>query len=374
MPAPAEFLFATCQIGAESALKSEVAIKYPDWRVAFSRPGLLTFKLPADHSLELDFEMRCAFARAHGFSLGSVSGETQAELAAGVWQTVGESTFHQLHCWPRDARVPGDHDFEPGVTDEATEARTAIIEAMPGDQLPEGVRSRSHQTAQRGQLVLDVVIVEPDRWLVGVHEAAGFASRHPGGLIDIPLPDDAISRAFLKMEEAIRWSRLPLARGDRCVDLGCAPGGTSQALLAHGAKVLGIDPADVDEKLLANRDFRHVKKRGADLRRKDFSDARWLFCDMNVAPQYTLDTVEDIVTHAGVHIRGMLITLKLLDWNLAADVPAYLDRVRSWGYRVVEARQLQHNRQEICVAAFRRREVRRPVGRQQRGKPRRRRR
>ncbi|MCG8586390.1 MAG: hypothetical protein MI757_16905, partial [Pirellulales bacterium] len=154
MPAPAEFLFATCQVGAENALKSEVAIKYPDWRVAFSRPGLLTFKLPADHSLELDFEMRCVFARAHGFSLGSISGETQEELATRVWETVGESTFHQLHCWPRDACAPGDHDFEPCVTDEANEARTAIIQAMPGDQLPDEVRDRAKQTAQRGQLIL----------------------------------------------------------------------------------------------------------------------------------------------------------------------------------------------------------------------------
>ena len=83
MPAPAEFVFATCQVGAENALKWEVASKYPDWRVAFSRPGLLTFKLPTEHPLELDFAMRCVFARAHGFSLDSISGATPDELAAG---------------------------------------------------------------------------------------------------------------------------------------------------------------------------------------------------------------------------------------------------------------------------------------------------
>jgi 23S rRNA (cytidine2498-2'-O)-methyltransferase len=75
---------------------------------------------------------------------------------------------------------------------------------------------------------------------------------------------------------------------------------------------------------------------------------------MNVAPRYTLDTVEAIVTHREVNIRGLLLTLKLLDWDLAERIPEYLERIRSWGYAQVRARQLAHNRQEICVTALRR--------------------
>jgi hypothetical protein len=41
-------------------------------------------------------------------------------------------------------------------------------------------------------------------------------------------------------------------------------------------------------------------------------------------------------------------------------VPAYLERVRSWGFNQVSARQLQHNRQEICVAALQVPFVRKP--------------
>jgi 23S rRNA (cytidine2498-2'-O)-methyltransferase len=79
----------------------------------------------------------------------------------------------------------------------------------------------------------------------------------------------------------------------------------------------------------------------------------WLVVDMNVAPRYTLDTVEAIVTHPEVSIRGLLLTLKLLDWNLADEMPLHLARIRSWGFRDVRARQLTHNRQELCVAAMR---------------------
>jgi 23S rRNA (cytidine2498-2'-O)-methyltransferase len=153
------------------------------------------------------------------------------------------------------------------------------------------------------------------------------------------------------MQEALAWSQLPIRAGDHVVEIGCSPGGASQALLTHGLRVTGIDPADVEPAVLAHPRFTHLRMRGADVRRREFRDVRWLVADMNVAPSYTLTTVEQIVTHPTVNIAGLLITLKLLDWHLADEIPAYLDRVRSWGYQQVAGRQLAHNRQEICVAA-----------------------
>jgi hypothetical protein len=38
---------------------------------------------------------------------------------------------------------------------------------------------------------------------------------------------------------------------------------------------------------------------------------------------------------------------------MAEQIPEYLFRIRTWGYKDLHARQLQHNRQEICVAAAR---------------------
>jgi len=155
------------------------------------------------------------------------------------------------------------------------------------------------------------------------------------------------------MEEALRWSRLPVRAGQQFVELGCAPGGSCQALLSRGLKVVGIDPAEVAPSVKEHRRFTHVRKRGADVRRRAFRHTRWLAADMNVAPAFTLDTVEAIVTHPAVQIRGLLLTLKLPDWRLAEEVPAYLKRIGSWGFTKVRARQLQHNRQELCVAALR---------------------
>jgi 23S rRNA (cytidine2498-2'-O)-methyltransferase len=244
--------------------------------------------------------------------------------------------------WQRDTARPGYRGFEPGITALASEVDAAIREAREG----------GFSSPKTGELILDCVLVEPDEWWVGYHHARGVSSGWPGGAPNEGPPKEAVvSRAYLKMSEALAWSGLPTTAPDAWVELGAAPGGASQALLDRGLKVTGIDPAEVDERVLAHPNFTQIRKRGADVRRREFRHFRFLAADMNVAPNYTLDTVEAIVTHSSVQMRGLLLTLKLPEWKLADEIPDYLKRISSWGYRWVRARQLAHNRQEICVAA-----------------------
>lgn len=343
-----EFFFVTCQVGAERALKAEMARRWPTFHASFARPGFLTFKLPPTHGLAEDFAPQCVFARTWGFSLGKpLSGELEAR-AAGVVAAAKTGRFDVLHVWQRDMARPGFRGFDPHITAEAQSAEAAILAAWSRESevLP------ATGPSPLGHRVLDCVLVEPDQWFLGYHRAAGETC-FPGGLRPIDFPADAVSRAYLKMEEALAWSGLPVQPGQTIAEIGCAPGGASQALLSRGLKVMGIDPAKVDPRVLEHPNFTHVRKRGADVRRREFRGVTWLAADMNVAPQYTLDTLEAIVTHSEVKVRGLLITLKLLDWDLAEHVNEYLDRIRSWGYRHVRARQLAHNRQEICVVAQR---------------------
>jgi 23S rRNA (cytidine2498-2'-O)-methyltransferase len=344
------FRFATCQIGAEAALKAEWNRDWPAFRFAYSRPGFLTFKLPDDATLADDFDPRSVFARTHGFSLGKIVVKSFAEAAAEVCRFAGEQSYQALHVWQRDVAAVGHRGFEPHLTPAALAAEEAIRQHA----LTEALMSPLARVAEAGGLVLDCILVEPHEWWIGYHRAADDDSRFPGGLRDIAVPDDAVSRAYVKMAEALAWSGLPIAEGQKFVEIGCSPGGASQALLDRGMRVIGIDPARVEPSVLAHPKFTHVQKRGADVRRREFRGVTWLAADMNVAPDYTLDTVEAIVTHSAVNIRGLLLTLKLLEWKLADSIPAYVERVRSWGYREVRARQLPHQRQEICLAAVRR--------------------
>ncbi len=348
-----DFVFTTCQIGAESALKAEAARDWPELRFAYSRPGFLTFKLLDGKRIGDECDFGLIFARATGSSLGKATGATGDERAKDVWRLAGDRPIRRLHVWRRDLLGP---DFRGKVVEpppSIAEIESAILTAA--DRSDAGLRDPTRP----GDLVLDCVVVEPAEWWIGWHRARSVTSCWPGGRFDVPLPPDAISRAWLKLEEALVWSGLPLEPGDLCAEIGSAPGGASQALLGHEVHVIGIDPADMDPRILAMPGFAHWKMRGAEVRRREFRKVRWLFADINVAPSYTLDTVEAIVTHADVRVEGVLLTLKLLDWSLAAEIPAYLERVRSWGFGRVVARQLHHNRQEICVAAQRGRRSRR---------------
>ncbi len=116
---------------------------------------------------------------------------------------------------------------------------------------------------------------------------------------------------------------------------------------------MGIDPAEMHATVLAHPNFTHIRRRANQVRRRDLHKIRWLTADMNVAPKYTLDVVEDLATDPAIKLRGLLLTLKLFEWKTAGDLPEYLRRVSSWGFSEVLARQLQTNRQEVAVAAIR---------------------
>ena len=343
-----KFLFFTCQVGAEGVLKAELARLRPEIRFAFSRPGFLTYKVPPRLDLPENFRLRAVFARSYGFAVG------KASLAADeVWKIAPPGEYRRIHVWPRDTAEPGRHGYEPGMTPEAVSLHEDLRRLCPNPAALAESDSDPDEPTEAGDLILDCVIVDPGVCWVGYHRAGGFSSRWPGGILPLKLPEDAVSRAWLKMEEALRWSRLPIRAGNRVAEIGSAPGGASQALLSRGLLVTGIDPAEMSPVVLENPNFTHVRRRSTQVRRREFRKIRWLTADMNVAPNYTLDAVEAIVTYPEVNVRGMILTLKLSDWSLAQHIPEYLEHIRGWGYEVVRARQLLYNRQEICVAAMR---------------------
>ena len=157
----AQFLFATCQIGAEKAVKDEVARRWKGFRFAFSRPGFLTFKLPPDHGLADDFDLESVFARAYGFSLGGVIGGTPEELAAGVWKSCKGRTVQRIHVWQRDRAEPGERGFEPRVTPAAVEAHRMLFEQCPNPKSLAKTVGDAVRAARTGELVLDCIHHRP---------------------------------------------------------------------------------------------------------------------------------------------------------------------------------------------------------------------
>lgn len=318
---------------------------WPDFRAAFSRPGFVTFKLPESHLMPEDFHPRAVFARSHGFSLGKANAESTDELMEAAKKLVDPLSCDCLHLVAREEALC---ELLPAALAAWSHAYHLPIKSVTE---PAIAAQLCRENAATSNLAIDCILVEPNEWWLGYHRMVDVATAWPGGWYLKALPEHAVSRAYLKMDEALAWSQLPVQAGDEVAEIGCAPGGASQALFERGLTVLGVDPAEVDPTVLANRQFTHIRKRGHEVKRRDFRKTRWLTADMNVAPQYTLDTVEAIVTHSDTNVRGLLLTLKLLEWKLADDLPDWLTRIRSWGFTDVRARQLSHNRREICVAA-----------------------
>ncbi len=385
-----QFVFVVCQHGAEPTLKACWIEGSSPFRLAFSRPGLLTFKFVGPAGSPLPAALPSSLpehwlARQTGLGLGQVRGEQAEKLVAEALAMAG-SDWDAVHIYHRDQHLPGIQGFEPGgtpLTDEIgqifqrlwlstqsllspatlSEANSAepptelpvALEAQPPATSKPAPRTPPlvNQPCELGDRVLDIVLVEVDQWLIGHHTARLRHECWPGGAYPVGQPSEMISRAYLKMAEAVAWSGLPLQAGDEVVELGSAPGGACQRLLDLGLKVTGVDPAEMDPLLVKHERFAHWRSKTSGVRRKLFSKFRWLACDANVAPTYTLEMVEDIVQYPTSRFEGLLLTLKLSSYDLAEHMPSFVARIKSWGFERVVVRQLASNRRECLVVAQR---------------------
>jgi 23S rRNA (cytidine2498-2'-O)-methyltransferase len=344
-----EFVFALCQRGAEVALKREAQRKLPGYAPAYQRPGLVTFRTPTPVTPES--ELPLAFARASGMSLGAVRDSSaalervrtlfeQRSLVRPCLQVV-ERELYRADEAPRG--------FTPGALAQAHEAalRGAAPELFSLDATP-----------APGQLVLSVIVAPDDPWVLGLHRHVRGRCPHPGGSYPVQLPEHAPSRAFAKIEEAVRAFELPLWPGDVALELGAAPGGAALALLQRGVEAVGVDPAEMDPFVLRftgpqGARLRHIQKPMAALLRSELPQhVDWLLLDVHLAPQVALRTVRKIASWFRDDLLGAVLTLKLNDWAFADQLDSFLAQVQEMGLIAPRARQLASHRQELCIAGL----------------------
>jgi 23S rRNA (cytidine2498-2'-O)-methyltransferase len=336
-----EFVWFTHQPASTSWFKRELAAKRPDLRFAFSRPGLTTFKVD---SARADEPSGSSFARAHGRSLGRAATVEEVlafPLAASL-----------LHVFERDPDRPAD-ERDAAIAGSRAAALDAALRAAAPARFAETIEARA------GDLVLDVIVApseEPeDGIFVGWHRHDASHGPFPGGVPHVAIPSEAPSRAWAKIEEAIRWSGLTPRPGEHAIELGSAPGGASFALLERGLHVHGVDPGAMDPRVLqyagatGNR-FKHHAVPAAEVARKDLPRTyEWLASDVNLAPMIALRYVERFVALAHGGLRGAFITLKLNDDGVFEALPRLAARIAKLGAARVRYTQLPSHRSEIVA-------------------------
>ena len=337
------FAMLVCACGAEAIVKQEMAAQ--GWRLAFSRPGFVTAK----HDSTTDLP-EGIFIRAVARSIGKAKGERSADLIATLvekLETTAARPFDQLHVWPKDRAPIGRFDFEPGP-DEVTKAvADEVFEALHEKWLRCDAPNR---IAGAGERVLDIVLVEPSNWFFGTHVASTWPTRWPGAVQPIEPLHEPVSRAYYKAAEAITWSGFDMQPNDLAVEIGSAPGGACGRLLELGMRVIGIDPAEMDPQIEQHPKFRHIRARAGDLKRNEFRGAKWLLVDSNVKPDQTLVTVKNIVNHKFSEFKGLLITLKIGDYESAGSINRWRKSIEVWKPKQIQVRQLARNKCEVCFA------------------------
>ncbi len=340
------FLFATCNRGWETALKAEVKRLYGGALTpAFLRPGLVTWKV-LDAKWNPPSGPLPVFAHTFGFSLGRAKDDAGIPAFA---LTLDAEVVH-LHVLPRV--IP-----EDGFTKDEWEAIDRHHAAIAGELSAAGIKVSGKGVPDQGDVVLLVVSGDPDEPLfVGTYRHDRWHSSFAGGMPRVVLPEGVPSRAWLKMAQALAYAGPDEAaslRGGTVVELGSAPGGGSLSLLQHGAKVIGVDTGEMDERVLSfsgdqGASFTHLAASAGEVAATDLPRrVELLVSDMNLAPPVALRYIERIQRR--VRAETLILTLKINDTKMEEAIPSFLKRIRTFAPGELFATQLPANRKEITV-------------------------
>ena len=239
--AQSSYILTVCEAGSEKALKTEISKNHPSLRLAFSRPGFVTFKLPqsdsdvvADQKVAAAFRLNAVFARQFAASLGSAMliDDVLAKAKALLASDPDSSKRLRLHVWGRSEVMPAaGHPLAIGAAKvRVNQIRELLLGCDEAESLwltCDGINSGletdddSRDLAREGEHVFDVIvptgpfITEPLHIGHHIHFAAPRTnaqlighSAWPGGNPKVHLPSEAPSRAYLKIEEGLRYVNL----------------------------------------------------------------------------------------------------------------------------------------------------------------------
>lgn len=303
------FYYFLCNPGSEAFLKEEIRLIYPELRFAYSTEGFLTFK----EIRPLGKTLRPVFCRHFG-----------SFIMRGTLEEV-QNRAHELNGRGAD-----------------------LIYSKDGEIF-------KNNKIKFGDIALEIIKVTAngkDQYYLGEFKSSLLTAPWPGGFSPNILPEEAPSRAYLKVLDGIDYVGAELKAGNHALEIGSSPGGATYALLEKGLSVEGIDPALMSDVCLNHPKFIHHHTSIQDFKVYELKNhVQWLFVDMNLPPEGTLREIEKVVEKVRPTLKGAFITLKMTKFELVSRVPMYLTFVSKMGLKVVMATQLPSHKQEFLIYA-----------------------
>jgi 23S rRNA (cytidine2498-2'-O)-methyltransferase len=256
------------------------------------------------------------------------------ELASGL--SPGQTFSVQTRLLPEDRQ-----DFSPPYGRfEVNERLAAALQVATGAPLD-----------VRAPVQVLSALVTPSVGCLGLSRATENLSSWAGGAMRFAREEGQVSRSEFKLLEALAAFDLSLPATGRALDLGAAPGGWTRVLRRAGLEVTAVDPGDLDPRLSADAGIRHVRALAQELRCRP-GEFEVLVNDMRMDGRDSARLMLDLAPCLRPGGLGIM-TVKLphaKPGQVAHQAIALLHQ----RYRILNARQLFHNRSEITVALERR--------------------
>lgn len=203
------------------------------------------------------------------------------------------------------------------------------------------------QLRRHGGLLVQACLLDAQTAALGCIPSEQAQSLWPGGRARMRLGGDFPSRAARKLAEAFAWLGMAPGSGELCVDLGAAPGGWSWLLLEKRARVIAVDPARMDAKLMRNPRLNHVQGNAFVYEPEEPVD--WLFCDMAYRPLEVAAMLGRWARRR--HTRLLVANFKLPMKRKVEMVERIRGLLADSGFMSLRTRQLYHDREEITLTA-----------------------
>ncbi len=305
----------------------------PDFDI---RPlGATAYLAPEGFAHELAAEL--GEEPAHGPRLFVVPGERHAaHWAQNVWPDLVEIRFVSIGAANKAMRALCRNWalYPTGLY-----RRAALIEAkLPHVSGKPLVFPSAAPTAQLGAWTL----LEQDRLIASPHASSPFPNGEANFVEDKAGPP---SRAYLKLWEALALAGKWPTPGQRCLDLGAAPGGWTWALAQLGAQVTSVDKAPLAPEVAALPNVIHRQESAFGIDPKAEAHFDWIVSDIVCYPERLVRLVQSWLEAQPQ--ASFIVTVK---FQGATDMAAIRPLAAIPGARL---RHLYHNKHELTWSLIR---------------------
>ena len=326
-----QFIFFCVNIGNENLLKEEIKTFYPELALSYSRKGFLTFK---NKGVKYDFftisQLNVTFATRSGICLGKASPE---EFKITVISKFKELDLDLDDCMIHNYSINTEYLFDASFDFDVT----------------------VNEYSADGKLVLNIISLGKKEMWFGVHRVSKGITRYPNARVEIKTPKSSPSIAFRKLAETAELFALNFTSRDSWLDFGCSPGGSTSYLLSTGAKVWGIDTADVDESILSHKNFKFIKSSVQDLSQEKLPDGEihWVHADLNLNPNQAIKEVLRLCKKYNRSLKGIVFTVQIVKPDYIQSIEDFEDIFYDWGFSTMISRQVPSHKKEYVLIAKR---------------------